>query len=716
MAYPGNSELSSRAQERVMSAFRLVIGNLQDGRKEEALVGLDFVLRLDPSFSPALVLQEQLSTGEGVVKLQDILAQIDAPATEEINLLLVEAIEDFEQRHLIDAQEKVRRVLLDLPGHEEARNLSRQIEETLEKEAQVGHFLIQAREALDSGDPQEASNFVMMAQALDPHHPGIHDALEVIQERGQALMEPSAGVSNAEAPVSPEVAMPHSFDLDEPDREALEDKPGPPVEVVQGEFQQGSEFESSGVGDLFEDIGAPPEQPESAIGDLFDDIGAPPGEVLSPAEDLSEKDQQPPVESPIGLDPDVAAGYAAGADDWKIRSSEGEAQPATGSAEPSPEVEQAREEPSWAPEFDNFGDDVSDLFSTDSVDGLSVDSGPESVQHSPEAQEADLGLKEESPEAPDPAAAIGASAVEEIPAEVLPPIPVEEPPYEAGEDQEEDLFSDDFSLSDELNSLEARSRETLPQPGVSRGVPLKIVGLVVLALVVLAGGMWLGMRLMGSSDSDESRAQVVQELIQDADELLKQGKPEEALHLLENFKADDIEKARIQKHILKIREAMAPPTPTPPPEETGKARDLLAQGDWLGAFEEVQKGLAAHPQDPGLQDLKTQIAKSEDQAVPLFKAMEQKDDRSVASLGMELEKKYPNESRISELVDRSLFNGALQQLRSYNLTGARAMLVQLHSRRPDDAEVARILKFSEKYIKKPVDMQLEIFVGSIRPR
>jgi len=696
-----------------MSAFRLVISNLQDGRKEDALVGLDFVLRLDPSFSPALALQEQLSTGNGVVSLQGVLAQIDAPATEEINLLLINAIEDFEQRHLIDAQEKVRKVLLDLPGHEEARNLARQIEDALEKEAQVGHFLIQARESLDSGDPQEASNFVMMAQALDPHHPGIHDALEAIQERGKVLAEQSAGDAPAESPAPPQAAMPHhTFELEEPGGGGAE--VAPPIADAEVGDEGPSEYEPSGVGDLFEDIGAPPEGVESPIGDLFEDVGTPPDEVSPPVGDLFEADQEPSPEKPMAVEPEVVAGYEAAADNWKQQSPEGEAVAAP--AGPGSEVVPEGDEPSWGPEFDNFGDDVSDLFSTDSADETSADSPADPLPDLPSSEGVQPEPEGQGPELTQPAAVPSAPVAEEAPIEDSFQPTEEESLPAPGEAEEEDLFSDDFSVANELDSLEDRSREEHPQSETSRGVSLKIVGLVVLALVVLAGGMWLGMRLMGSDDSDETRAQVVQELIQDADELLKQGKPAEALHLLENFNADDIEKARIQKHILRIKEAMAPPTPTPTPEETVNARELLAQGDWLGAFEEVQKGLSAHPQDPGLQDLKIEIAKIEEQAVPLFRAMEQKDDRGVASIGMELERKYPNENRISKLVDRSLFNGALQELRSYNLTGARAMLVQLHSRRPDDAEVERILEFSEKYIKKPVDMQLEIFVGSIRPR
>ena len=63
MAYPGNPELSPQAQERVITAFRQVVTKLQEGKREEALIGLEFVLRLDPTFAPSLNLHQQLSSG-----------------------------------------------------------------------------------------------------------------------------------------------------------------------------------------------------------------------------------------------------------------------------------------------------------------------------------------------------------------------------------------------------------------------------------------------------------------------------------------------------------------------------------------------------------------------------------------------------------------------------------------------------------------------------
>ncbi len=66
--------------------------------------------------------------------------------------------------------------------------------------------------------------------------------------------------------------------------------------------------------------------------------------------------------------------------------------------------------------------------------------------------------------------------------------------------------------------------------------------------------------------------------------------------------------------------------------------------------------------------------------------------------------------------DRSLFNAALSALRSYNLAGARNHLQRLGQRQPQDTDVIRILDFISSYMNRPVDMQLEIFVGSLENR
>ena len=107
MAYPGNPELSPQAQDRVMTAFKQVVSKLQQGNREEAVIGLEFVLRLDPAYAPAKNLREQLASGAAEIDLNDVLAQLQAPTTEAINILLVEAVELYDERDFDGARKKV---------------------------------------------------------------------------------------------------------------------------------------------------------------------------------------------------------------------------------------------------------------------------------------------------------------------------------------------------------------------------------------------------------------------------------------------------------------------------------------------------------------------------------------------------------------------------------------------------------------------------------
>jgi len=72
MRYVGNEALSPQIQERIQNTFDQTIGLAEEGNRQEALLGCDFILRLDPLFEPARRLQERLNEGEGPVEIGDL--------------------------------------------------------------------------------------------------------------------------------------------------------------------------------------------------------------------------------------------------------------------------------------------------------------------------------------------------------------------------------------------------------------------------------------------------------------------------------------------------------------------------------------------------------------------------------------------------------------------------------------------------------------------
>ncbi len=66
MTYPGNEALSQDIKKRILETFRQTLELAAGANRQEALLGCDFVLRLDPLFEPARVLQSRLQTGDRV--------------------------------------------------------------------------------------------------------------------------------------------------------------------------------------------------------------------------------------------------------------------------------------------------------------------------------------------------------------------------------------------------------------------------------------------------------------------------------------------------------------------------------------------------------------------------------------------------------------------------------------------------------------------------
>ncbi len=710
MAYPGNPELSAQAQERVITAFRQVVTKLQDGRREEALIGLEFVLRLDPSFAPAINLNQQLASGSAEVDLSNIIAQLKAPTTETIDALVVEAVEDFNNRNFESAKARVEQVLLDLPGHREARQLLGEIQEALKAEAQVSQYLAQARQALDQNDPQEAANFVMMAQALDPHHEGIAATLTEINQKSG----PSRSETEPAAPVAASGAVEFdSFDDNPPSFGEATSEEGlfagepevprqvppprePPHRPAQAPASQtapervveftptapASTGDQGDVSDLFEAGSAAVPLPEPTTGKPT----AAEGEQMI-------KDLLARGEAAAAVDD-----YAAAIDAWSriflIDHAHEEAGSRVEHLRHAMEERLRRIEPmlddARAAHFN--GDAAAATSLLEQV--LALD--PKHVNAT--------RLKEriETGQAPDE----GTPAVDS-----------------AMPDLEEELFSDEVVAPKEAphRGTEEAVAASLgevpalePLPG-RRGLPWRLIGFGAFGLLVVVLGLWAGSKLL-SSPEPEDQTMAVNQLLHDADSLVQQNKVEEAIHLLEEFPVEDAQKSRIEAALAKYRQALAPPTPTPIPESLPKAEELLTAGQWMAAYHEVMRGLRRHPTDSGLEALRQQILAVEADAAPLYSAESSGNFSAAVSIAKDLVALYPGQADVAAVYERCLFNAAMGELRAYNLTAAESYLTALQTRQPGDQEVQRILDFIASYKVRPVDMQLEIFIRSIEER
>jgi tetratricopeptide (TPR) repeat protein len=756
MAYPGNPELSPQAQDRVMAAFKQVVGKLQQGNREEALIGLEFVLRLDPAYSPAKNLHHQLSSGAGPVDLNDVLGQLQAPTTDAINSLVIEAMEDFNNRDFDAARAKVEQVLLDLPGHEEARGLLGQIDAATKGASQVSQFLARAREALANGDSQEAANFVMMAQALDPHHSDIAATITAIERGGDVSLEQAGFAPDGTQP------LPKPADF------------GPAADAD----------------DLFE--GAEPgyiEGPDSPAASTHEasDIGS-----TAPAFDS----EAPGIHTGGAAFGTNAADFGGDSPDF------GDGSPAFGAdapefdAEPPPERPAPHQSASTSPSrpsegyYDDGGVEADRLFET-SASALAEDDGAAIVDpNDPNAIIRDLLIKGGTAAAADDyAAAIDAwsrillidryhaealdriqhirHAKDEIERRIEPMLEDARAAHRSGDlelardftrralelsprhveatrlkenidrgahpdseervveaampELEDDLFSDEFAATADFGSAADKPATTLEGEWRTPVKPKRrlpwqwwaAIGAV--GLLIVSATMWFA-GVFAPEPEGEPRVNVVNRVINEAKEMYYQKRVEEAILHLEQNSADDPYQVRIDNLLNEYRQAVATPVPTPVPEGLTACRDLLAEGRWMAAYERVMTELRLHPNDPGLEDVRTQILDVEPAAAGLYTALRAGEYAKAIAVSKDLLEKRADDAEVTAVYDRSLFNAALAELRAHNIPSAEKYLTELAGRQPEDEEVQRILALASTYKTKPVDMQLEVFVGSLAER
>jgi tetratricopeptide (TPR) repeat protein len=218
MSYPGNQALAPDVQKRITSTFEHTLGLAADGSRQEALLGCDFVLRMDPEFGPAQQLQERLRASMGAVRVDDLRgttrgglvppaaappspptapktpiaaaetalwhADLDGLALSLPDLpdlhseppagdLRSEIATLLQQRKFQEVAAKSQANHAAVLASPELQHLVQTAQERLEAGPYVVRFLAAARDAQGRRDDAEAERLVEKARSLDPTHPGV---------------------------------------------------------------------------------------------------------------------------------------------------------------------------------------------------------------------------------------------------------------------------------------------------------------------------------------------------------------------------------------------------------------------------------------------------------------------------------------------------------------------------------------------------------------
>lgn len=80
MSYAGNPSLNEETKARIRTTFGQTVQLAQAGRLQEASLGCDFILKMDPQFSPARSLLDRLDGASGPIDVAGLLPEDPAPA------------------------------------------------------------------------------------------------------------------------------------------------------------------------------------------------------------------------------------------------------------------------------------------------------------------------------------------------------------------------------------------------------------------------------------------------------------------------------------------------------------------------------------------------------------------------------------------------------------------------------------------------------------
>jgi tetratricopeptide (TPR) repeat protein len=180
MTYPGNPSLSPDVQRRILTTYRQSLQSAQQGNVDEALLGCDFVLRLDPQFGAARTLQQMISARQPPEAFAGLLAALDGteapPGASDLRSSFGQMLAERRFAEILNAAERDKRLVSADP---ELARLVAEAQSRYEADPYVAKFADAAALAMRTGERDEAQRLIDKARSLDATHPRIAELDEM---------------------------------------------------------------------------------------------------------------------------------------------------------------------------------------------------------------------------------------------------------------------------------------------------------------------------------------------------------------------------------------------------------------------------------------------------------------------------------------------------------------------------------------------------------
>lgn len=753
MSYAGNPSLAPDVKQRIVETFRHTLDVAARGSLEEARLGCDFVMQLDPHFTLAQALSDRLRGASGPVQVDDLRAKLDgaaasapaaaapaaprppaaAPAPQPPprpaapradlgrELAQLVARRDFGALTALAQREQAT-----IGADTELQRLMSEAQELMEAAPYVERFLDKARKAAAAGQLDEAIGFMDKARALDDGHPAIAELTAQLSARTVPLRV--AAPPAAAAPAPPPRPAPAPPPLDEPlvseplYSEPMSSTPDFGASAADSEAAYQLPADELSFAGMPSDDELPMDLPPL---ELPDDAMAMPDELS--LEGLAAEGALDTAQHAVGAaggpsDPDPR--IAELLDEGQAQFSRGELQGAIDAwsriflididhAEAARRIDQARN--AKAEHERQIEEAYQDALTQ--VQSKDIEGAKETLRRVLDLHPNHLAARDtlaklergEVADVPKVAAATGETALlDELAA--------------AGDEE----LKEEILVPPEPGEARARAVPGAVKPPASRRTQLMAAAAV---LVVLAAGGWFlktrWSSLFPNTDAPPTRPAVEQTPITRATELYKQGNRAVAIAQLKRVPPASpyYEEAQALIGQWEQEEAGTQTAAGPPPEQLAKRDELLQQArnaelerHFLAVEPLLQQAAAIAP----LNDDEKALAERARTALEPLKGLlslvrSEEYDRSLRDLWVILEKDSGNtDARL--MLTTAYYNKGVLSLQQSKPDEAEEMLKEAAGLMPGDADVERLLRFAKTYQERSPDLLFRIYTKYLTPR